>query len=132
MQPLESARPLERIIEPFLLPIQKFVLNYIFFNTLLTYIGRCYEKQPRKLIITYYYIFYPNGFEDIICYIALGFLLKTHRRNSSSLGSKNSPSPNHWLVLKLFHARNLVHSCALEVKKLTATHLGSYLGHFIY
>lgn len=60
-----------------------------------------------------------NGFEDIICYIALGFPLKTHRRNFSGLGSKNScTSLNHCLALKLFHAMNLVYSHALETKQL--------------
>lgn len=97
----------------------KVLTKLYFFTTLLTYIERCYEKQPRKLIIIYYYIFYMNGFEDIICYIALGFPLKTHRRNFSGLGSKNScTSLNHCLALKLFHAMNLVYSHALETKQL--------------
>lgn len=77
----------------------------------------------------YYYIFCMNGFEDIICYIALGFLLKTHRRNFSALGSKNScTSLNHCLVLNLFHAMKLVYSHALETKKLIATHWDPTMG----
>ena len=49
MQPFKSARSLERsleiIIEPFLLPVYEFLLNYIF-SLYLTYLERHYEKQP--------------------------------------------------------------------------------------
>ena len=120
MQPFESARPLERIIERFLLPIYKFLLNYTF-PLYLTYVERYREKQPWEA--HYYILLYSlNVFEDIICYITLGLLLKTHRRNVSALGNKNScTSPNHWFVFNLLHAMNLVYSWALEAKKHSHT-----------
>ena len=42
------------------------------------------KNNPGKLIIIYYYIFHMGVFEDIVCYITLGLLLKTHRRNISA------------------------------------------------
>ena len=69
------------------------------------------KNNPGKLIIIYYYIFHMGVFEDIICYITLGLLLKTHRRNVSTLGNKNScTSPNHWFALNLLHVMNLIYS----------------------
>ena len=50
-------------------------------------------------------------FEDIICYITLGLLSKTHRRNVSTLGKKNScTSPNHWFAFNLLHVMTLIYS----------------------